>query len=145
MKMAFNVCSKAGWNRLWVVAVVLWGLVAAGLVARDFPTKAGLRSTMENHRQRLQHEIAHPSPELSTLLSPNSKPSPMTPTEIADRKYSIQSGYQDGIDTLSARQAAMIGQGFKMWLIPSLGVYALVWILVWVIGWVVRGFRKPTA
>lgn len=47
MEMGFNIWSRQGWFRLWVLCSIVWGFASVVLLDIPFPTKAGFDQQLE--------------------------------------------------------------------------------------------------
>lgn len=129
--MAFNICSRAGWLRLWVLCCVVWAAVVVVLASDGFPTKARLDSNLE-------FQLSLISPDANKRRTDIWGYPPLAPEVVAQRKAEAIGEHRNEVDNLERDQRRHLIRSALFWFVPSL----LLLISGWLIGWVVRGFTS---
>lgn len=124
--MAFNIGSRSGWNRLWVVATILWWAFMAVMVTDGYPTKAKLEYEYE---WKISHRDIFGGGNL-------------TPTQLNARRMEATNWYTNELRELPDNQRRYLINAAPYTLLPF-GVYLFCLLLVIVVKWVIRGFRTP--
>nr|WP_294971549.1 hypothetical protein [uncultured Pseudomonas sp.] len=148
-----------GWQRMWVVAVILMGCFAGYEILDNLPDKqdiewrynAALKELTyeriaerraEEKQARKDWEEAAPGSwdrKIAAGKLGNAKSNLTIEGEISTGKLEAMQQYQAGIDELPDRQKEVIIGGVIAWILASIGLY----LAGWTIGWIIRGFRKP--
>lgn len=146
--MAFNIRSRAGWHRLWLVATIAWGGIAFIPTVQHFPAKHQVDAELQRNLSRLTPEAvaAHNRSaentkrvEISLYGKPRDYPDLLlTPEKVAEQTKQAYDWHAYKLNTLGKRQAQAALKGLALWLAPSFFVYLCAWVLVW-IG---RGFAR---
>lgn len=142
--MAFNIRSRSGWNRLWLVAAIVWWGVVSLKSVTDYPSSEEIDLQYEYDLKQVTNPV---DPTLDQLLDGrhvDHEPHPPSQTLIDQRKYEATSRYADAIDQLPHRQRQHLVDTAYAFAFPFL-VYAFCFALVMVTAWVIRGFRQPTS
>jgi hypothetical protein len=104
-----------GWQRLWVVASLLYGLFVGYIILDGFPTRDHVISQFEEA---------------------------VKDRDAAWNNYDyLKETFGANLEKLPTVQAINIAFGVAYWLGGSL----LVYIGGWLVGWIIRGFRKQPA
>ena len=112
-----NLKKLNGWQRLWLIGVVLWtvGTLVGPIVTGEFPTESKLEAEFERELEDLQ-----------------SRGIPVGYTKLLHRGK---------MRDLWKEQAKVIGLLLLMCVVPPVGVYAFAWGGWRVVTWVWRGFK----
>lgn len=120
--MAFNIRSRAGWFRLWVLGSLLWGIASVPIIQLRYPTESGYRDSLEWSLGMIEHGVFSGT---------------RTPEEKNRLKQEAIAEYEENIASIGARRASYYATLAAIWVVPSLLVLALGYLIAWVI----RGFR----
>lgn len=156
-----------GWQRLWLVLMILYGLVVAVVTVAFFPKESDILNswawdamrvaiddikrtkkydgTMWDFRDaffknKTDEEIVHSLTDGARNINlADSKTA-----DLADYKSNIltlENKYQKQIKDLPREQLKATGMAFLVWMIPALAIY----VLGYAVGWIYRGFKEgPT-
>ncbi|WP_281687646.1 hypothetical protein [Pseudomonas citronellolis] len=109
-----------GWQRLWVVVIVIWGVVLVGAGTYLFNITSG----------RYEDYLA----ELDAV-----ERLPDTAARNIQRQI-IEDEYREDVKPIITTKKR-VAVGFPLvWLASSAALYAL----GWGVAWIIRGFKKPT-
>lgn len=129
-----------GWQRLWVIASVLWVLFIAAVVANEFPTKHLIDKQLEWSMEQ------YGKPSKSFRLAPGL---PVDSSETAEEKAIRESRLEDAyikydtdVKQLGASQtkSILIGAGVAIGL--PIAFYLFCWLGVVLFRWVKAGFTR---
>lgn len=146
MKLS-NFNKLNGWQRIWVMGVVLWGISFAvfqiivlqeggDLEPRE---KLELRRELAQIESRLTEPTDSSSPPSGLILDQPDRV--IQPGETDQQRAREIQSRLDADQSLLRRQVAVIGLRFSIWLAALLALYAL----GWAIAWLRRGFRGKRA
>lgn len=135
--MAFNIRSRAGWFRLWVVASVLWVGLATYIAIDNAPKKEHIERFYEETMDELSPEaVARQNQNAQALGYPL-----LTPADVLNKKAAAQERFNSQWKRFeSARLEYWAFMTAFAFLTPIL-LYGVCWLVVLTFGWIVRGFR----
>ncbi|MDH0141139.1 hypothetical protein [Aquipseudomonas alcaligenes] len=141
--MAFNIRSRAGWFRLWVLAVVLMGAVTTFFIVSQYPDDKWIQI---DHRMQMEKLTPERLARERTLLEKNPYSQPvekLPPLEehLTQLRAATQSEYEQALAALPHQRLMHVVVGISAWVTASIGLF----VLGWLIGWVIRGFRNSPA
>lgn len=142
--MAFNICSGAGWFRLWVFTSVLLGGVAFFYIVATYPNSLGIQAHYDMEMSDLTPEGVARKREWyesdRTLgLFGSHQPSFSLPEQLEQVRAKTKAQYDNAMAELPGKQFRHVLLGIFIWAVASLGLLGFGWL----IGWVIRGFSKP--
>ncbi|WP_324734065.1 hypothetical protein [Pseudomonas paeninsulae] len=135
--MAFNICSKAGWFRLWVFISVLLGVVALFhiLAGNTYSGELQTRYDMEMSRLTPEQLARDRADRMSGLFAP----APSSTKTLEQLRAKATERYKLSIEELPSKQLWHVLRGIIAWAAASLGLL----VIGWLIGWVLSGFISP--
>lgn len=142
--MAFNILSRSGWNRLWLVtAIVWWGVVSLKSVT-DYPNSEEIDLQYEYDLRQVTNPVEPTLDELLDGRHVDHEPHPPSQALIDQRKYEATSRYADAIDQLPHRQRQHLVRMASAFSMPFF-VYVFCFLFIRVGAWVIRGFLNSPA
>lgn len=139
--MAFNIRSRAGWIRLWVLASVLMGGVALFYIFAKYPNSLGIQARYDMEMSYLTPEgLARKRAlyESQIPMGPH-QPSLPLPEQLEQVRTETKAQYESAMAELPGKQFRHVLLGIFIWAAASLGLLGFGWL----IGWVIRGFTTP--
>lgn len=143
--MAFNIRSRSGWFRVWVLLSLLWGAFVVTTTIKQMPTEASLEAQLQRDLAGIKRDLERkPTQFDKTLFERDGVPLPraLTLVEAAYRESQLRKEHAKALSSLGAERSNMTREGVLLWIVPSLVVYALAWLLVLVFSWIFRGFTQ---
>lgn len=139
--MAFNIRSRAGWFRLWVMASVLMGVAAIFAMIAGYPDSEWTQAEYDMRMMELTPERLAVERKLivgNSYAGPVEALPPIT-EELKKRRAAAQEEYDTEMAELPHKQKMHLVICASLWLGSSLGLLVFGWLL----GWVIQGFRQP--
>ena len=140
-----------GWQRLWLIAAILWLVGSVAIVASDFPTEDRFRERAQNGFMSLYQPMLENANSQRThcmgLLEKKEYAALNPCMKLAGEARQVYQENLDGAmrryeDRISAEvlnaQLLAAGKFLALWLVPSVAVY----LLGLGIAWALKGFRS---
>jgi hypothetical protein len=128
--MAFNIRSRAGWHRLWLVGMLVWGAYALIETVDHIPSEERIDASLQSKLAGLTPEaIARENESIKKLgqvmgqREREWRKELVTSADVVRREEAARRNHKQSLSSLSADRTEVIGKGFAMWLIPSFLVY----------------------
>ncbi|MDH4872898.1 hypothetical protein [Pseudomonas sp. BN515] len=128
--MDFNVYSRKGWFRLWVVLSVLWGVWLGYIGYAEFPTLAKIDAAYTRDKIAINNEWQR-------TLSKHGGHDPVL--EFAEKQ--VDETRRLAVQNLQSNQIEYCVKYLAIWIATSIAAYCSVLLFAWII----RGFRKQQA
>lgn len=149
--MAFNILSRAGWHRLWLVAALIWTVVMITAVIAAFPSSEHIDSQLERKLVKLTPEAvaAHNESIAATQraevalygVSRDYQTKLLTPEKVSAETMEAHKWHDDRLEALRQEQNKLLLEIATLWLLPCI----LSYLLGWLIAWIIQGFTRPSA
>ncbi len=134
----------SGWQRLWVVLVVIYSGIAAFLAITNFPIASRVRHTHSIYRHMDSsnvEKIVQNSEDKSGVTEekmPNGHVLTFREGTSNEEIKKVARDYYAATEKIAQdQQPKFIMNAFLLWIIPSI----LLYILGWSIGWIYQGFK----
>jgi hypothetical protein len=162
-----NLQSLNGWQRLWIVAMLLYGIVVAWVTVSALPSKAAVEKVWAAHvLDAFANDLATTSGKsfsaegIRSIKAFKEKSDEQIAQEITSTAASLDLtqpdkqdllGYKKMIGTLeverqqnlqsvSNEQLKTLVTGFAVWLLPSMAML----LFGYLVAWVYRGFKRQS-
>lgn len=122
--MAFNIRSRVGWHRLWLVSVLVWGIYLSAKTVQAFPTMASIEARYEG---KLSHYRTFESGKGPNAITKGW------------HKQAFSEYFNSGVN-LAADQRSVIVRAITLWL----GFSVLMYLVGWLIAWIIQGFTRSS-